>query len=91
MLEAGRSIRNVAARFLVSPSTILEIRRRYVETGAFNDRPRSDRPRVTHPRQDRYNQYMVLSHLLDRIRGATSTAAITIGTHGRPISHDTVG
>jgi len=87
MLEAGRSIRDVARHFRVSPWNIGEIRRRYAQTGSFLDRPRSGRPRVTSRRQDRY---IVLTHLRDRFRPATTTSAVTIGTHGRPVSGDTV-
>lgn len=88
LLEAGLSIRDVAERFGVSRPTIRQVQRRFNETGAFDDRPRSGRPRVTTERQDRY---MILSHLRDRFRTATTTARGTIGKHGRLISHDTVG
>ena len=83
MMEAGMSIRNVARHFGVAFSTAREIRNRYAETRSFRDRPRSGRPRVTTPQQDRH---VVLSHLRNRFRPVTSTAAITIGTHTRPIN-----
>lgn len=88
MLQAGLTTRHVAAVFGVSHQTIAEIRRRHAELGTFQDRPRSGRPRVTTPAQDRH---ILLSHIRDRFLPASRTAAITVGTHGRPISHDTVG
>ena len=42
---------------------------------------------MTTPQQDRH---IVLSHLRNRFHPATSTAAITIGTHTRPINGHTV-
>ena len=87
MIEAGRSCRDVARVFGVHHSTLSRNRIRYRETGRFVDRPRSGRPRVTIERQDRYIR---LSHLRRRFHPASKTAAVTIGTHGRPISPDTV-
>lgn len=87
MLEAGRNARDVARHFGVSEWNIHEIRRRHTQSGSFEDRPRSGRPRVTSRRQDRY---IVLTHLRNRFRPANTTASVTIGTHGRPISGDTV-
>lgn len=50
----------------------------------FRGRPRG---RVTTRRQDRF---MVLSHLRQRKRTAVETARATFGTHGRPMSSNTV-
>lgn len=88
MLESGMTRTQVARFFGVSPSTVSRNVRRYRQTGHFKDLPRSGRPRVTSVRQDRYVR---LSHLRRRIQPATRTAAATIGTHGRPVSRQTIG
>ena len=62
-------------------------RQLYRETGRTADRPRSGRPRVTTPSQDRY---MRTSHLRDRYRMATTTARVTTGMHNPSISAQTV-
>ena len=58
--------------------TVRRLRQRYRETGQTADRPRSGRPRVTTPAQDRNIR---TSHLRDRYRMATITAEVTPGTH----------
>lgn len=86
MVEAGRSLNEVARFFRVSEKTIRRNEVRFRETDSFKDRPRSGRPRVTSVRQDRHIR---LSHLRDRFLSASRTAATIIGTHGRPISGNT--
>lgn len=83
MLQAGRSTRAVARVFGVHHSTVVRLAERFQTTGSSNDRPRSGRPRVTTAAQDRANR---LSHLRDRFRPATRTAAETIGTHQLSVS-----
>uniref|UniRef100_A0AAZ3NR99 Tc1-like transposase DDE domain-containing protein n=1 Tax=Oncorhynchus tshawytscha TaxID=74940 RepID=A0AAZ3NR99_ONCTS len=51
------------------------------------DRPRSGRPRITTPAQDRYIR---TSHLRDRYRMATTTARVTPGMHNPSMSAQTV-
>ena len=63
------------------------VRQSYRETGWTADRPRSGRPRVTTPAQDRYIR---TSHLRDRYRMVTITARVTPGTHNPSISAQTV-
>ena len=57
------------------------------ETGRTADHPRSGKPRVTTPAQDRYIR---TSHIRDRYRMATTTARVTPGTHNPSISVQTV-
>lgn len=86
MLEAGVHPTCVARHFGCSKVTIHNLISRHQETGSLDDRPRSGRPRVTTPQQDRYIR---LQHLRDRFLPASRTAAATVGTHGRPISSRT--
>ena len=54
MLEAGASTEDVAVQVESSVQTVRSLRRRFVLTGSTEDLPRSGRPRVTTPAQDRY-------------------------------------
>jgi len=87
LLLEGRGQQQVAARFNVHISTIERLVRRMRETGRLADRPRTGRPRVTTPRQDRAIR---LAHLRNRHRTASETANNIIGDHGRHIHADTV-
>ena len=57
------------------------------ETGSTLDRPRSGRPRVTSPQEDRFIR---LSHLRHRFQPANLTAATLPGRQGNRISAQTV-
>uniref|UniRef100_A0A673AZN3 Transposase Tc1-like domain-containing protein n=1 Tax=Sphaeramia orbicularis TaxID=375764 RepID=A0A673AZN3_9TELE len=87
MLQAGWSRRAVARVFGVHHSTVGRLAERYHTTRSSNDRPRSGQPHVTTAAQDRANR---LSHLRDRFRPATRTAAETTGTHHRLVSARTI-
>ena len=87
MLNAGMRPINVARNFNVHLSTITRLRERFRTTGRTEDHPRSGRPRCTTQRQD---QYLTLTHLRDRFRPATVTAATTRGRRNRRISSQTV-
>lgn len=87
MLQAGMSQSEIARHFGCSQPAISNLTRRYEETGSVDDHPRSGRPRVTTPIQDRF---IVLQHLRDRFRPATRTAAVTVGRHHQRISESTV-
>lgn len=87
MLDNGASRRQVAARFGVHVSTIDRLVNRFRATGSTRDRPRPGQRRVTTANQDRY---IVLRHLRNRFKTATSTSRETRGVHGRNISADTV-
>ena len=86
-LHAGQAARVIANDFNCSTRTIERLRQRYNATNSTNDRPRSGRPQVTTPRQ---NRYILRRHLNDRFATASETARHTVGTHQRPVSDDTV-
>ena len=87
MLQGGMRTADVARAINRHVRTVRRLRRRYRETGRTADHPRSGRPRVTTPAQDRYIR---ISHLRDRYRMATTTARVTPGTHNPSISAQTV-
>lgn len=87
-LNAGQLPRIIANDFNCSARTIQLLRERYNSTGSTDDRPRSGRPHVTTPRQDRA---IVRQHKQNRFATASTTARNTIGIHRRPISRQTVG
>ena len=87
MLEAGALIEDVAAQVGSSVQAIRSLRRRFVQTGSTEDLPRSGRPRVTTPAQDRY---ILNQHLRNHFLTATATASVTPGTHNPRISTQTV-
>ena len=84
MLLAGRSIAEVGRTFACTRPTIYMLQRRLRQTGTTSDRPRSGRPKVTMPREDRLIR---LAHLRNRFLPATVTAT-TIPR--RPVSPRTV-
>ena len=87
MLQGGMGTVYVARAINCNVRIVRCIRQRYRETGRTADRPRSGRPRVTTPAQDRYIRS---SHLQDRCRMATTTARVTPGSHNPSISAQTV-
>uniref|UniRef100_A0A8L0DW83 Tc1-like transposase DDE domain-containing protein n=1 Tax=Oncorhynchus mykiss TaxID=8022 RepID=A0A8L0DW83_ONCMY len=87
MLERDMTTADVARAINCDVCTVRCPRQRYRETGRTADRPRSGRPRVTTPAQ---NRYIRTSHLRDRYRMATTTARVTPGTHNPSISAQTV-
>lgn len=87
MLMAGMSQEQVARTVGTTSRTIRRLTQRLRETGKTADTPRSGRPRVTTPAQDRR---MVTSHLRDRFMAATVTARMTPGQHNERISAQTV-
>ena len=87
MLQGGMRTADVARAINCNVRTVRCLRLRYRETGWTADCPRSGRPRVTTPSQDRYIR---TSHLRDRYRMVTTTARVTPGTHNPFISAPTV-
>ena len=87
MLQGGMRTADVGRAINCNVCTVRRLRQRDRETGRTADRPRSGRPRVTTPAQDRYIQ---TSHLRDRCRMAKTTARVTPGTHNPSISAQTV-
>ena len=87
MLQSGLRPTDIARRLNVSHTTITRLRQRLQETGTTRDRPRSGRPSVTLPIQDRHIR---LVHLRNRQRPATVTAREIRGRHNDRISAQTV-
>ena len=85
-LTAGEDPQTVAAAFNVHFTTVYRLQQRFAARGVTDDRPRSRRPRVTTPRQDRQ---IFHNHQRDRFLTASETAQRTIGHHQAPISSDT--
>ena len=83
MLNAGMSIRAIAAQLNVHHSTII----RFQQTGRTANRPHQRRPRAATLAQDRYIR---LVYLRDRFRPAIRTADETLGVYNRWISAQTV-
>lgn len=54
LTEIGLSNREVARRIGVSEETVRNIKKRHLETGSLQHRPRSGRPRATTSREDRF-------------------------------------
>ena len=86
-LQAGDEPRVVANLFGCHVSTIYRLEARQRQTGSVSDRPRSGRPRVTTPAQDRA---IVRSFRRDPFQTAKEVARTTIGRHGRPIDNRTL-
>ena len=76
---AGWSRHDVARRLRCHGSTIARLAQRVATTGSVNDRPRSRRPQVTTPAQ---NRLIVRSHLRNRFQTSTETAATIPTQHG---------
>ncbi|XP_071264891.1 uncharacterized protein, partial [Salvelinus alpinus] len=87
MLQGGMGPADVARAIYCNVRAVRHLTQRYRDTGRTADRPRSGRPRVTTPAQDRYIR---TSHLRDRYRMATTTARVTPRTHNPSISAQTV-
>lgn len=79
LIDDGRSIRYAANAIGVPYETLRDAVRRFRETGSYNRRPGSGRPRVTEPRDDRFLTLRILRnrhltvvqaiHQLEEVRG----------------------
>jgi transposase len=87
ILHGGMRTADVSRAINYNVRTVRRLRQRYRETGRGADCPRSGRPRVTTPAQDRYIR---TSHLRDSYRMATTTARVTPGTHNPSITAQAV-
>lgn len=79
-LDDGVSLREASRRLNVSPSVIHRLSQRFSETHTVHGRPRSGRPRVTTPAEDRYilisalrNRTVTANSLRRTLRAATHT------------------
>ena len=62
-VQAGCRLVDVAAQFNVVPRTIRNLQYQYAQIGHVKDRPRSDRPKVSTPRQDNFiRTYTIHNH-----------------------------
>ena len=86
-LQAGQRPARVAAAMGVAISTICRLWVRYNTHGHVLDTPRSGRPRVTTPRQDRV---IHRHHTRAPFTPAAETGRNTLGRHGAPVSGQTV-
>ena len=84
-LQAGQRQTDVAHALNVSQSTISRLWNRFRQSGSTADAPRSGRPRVTTPAQDRFIR---LRHLRNRFLSAQSTVQALPGN--QRISRQTV-
>ena len=87
MLQGGMRTADEATAINCNVRTVRRLRQRYREMGWTAFHPRSGRPRVTTPAQDRYIR---TSHLRDKYRMATTAARVTPGMHNLSISAQTV-
>ena len=85
LLQAGQRQADVAHALNVSQSTISRLWNRFRQSGSTADAPRSGRPRVTTPAQDRFIQ---LRHLRNRFLSAQSIVQALPGN--QRISRQTV-
>lgn len=86
-LQAGVHQNLVSQNFGISQSTVSRLRQKYRETGEVKDRPRSGRPRVTTPVEDRYIRVLALRNR--RLTARVIQGRIA-GQHGRRISDQTI-
>lgn len=87
MIQAGLSYREIARRFNCAHTTIMRLDQRHIATRSVDDRRRPGRERVTSMQQDRY---IVMQHLRNRFRSASTTARGTPGRRAPRISSPTV-
>lgn len=86
-IPTGRSRRSVAAELHLAESSVRHIYNRYLDTGSYDHRPRSGRPRCTDAREDRK---IVRSALRDPFATATTLAGRANESREDPISSRTV-
>ena len=84
MAQMGANHTHIARTLGCSRVTVNNLFQRFRQTGQTSDRPRTGRPRVTTPREDRH---LLTLHLRDRFLTVTSSARTALG-HG--VSRQTV-
>ena len=80
LLKGGSRAYDVARRFGCNERTIYRLQQHVGQTGSINDLPRSGRPRITTPRQDKYmvtsssrHRIIPAKKILQRLREAMGT------------------
>ena len=80
LLKGGSRAYDVARRFGCNERTIYRLQQRVLLTASVNDPPRSGRPRITTPREDKYmvtssrrHRFIPATTFLQRLRQATRT------------------
>lgn len=76
MIEMGATHIHVATTLGCHRTTVTRLMQRYRHSGQTSDRPRSGRPRVTTPQDDRYLRTL---HLRNRFLTVTSSASNALG------------
>ncbi|KAG2462916.1 AKAP5 protein, partial [Polypterus senegalus] len=84
MLQGGMRTADVARAINCHVRTVRRLRQRYRETGRTADHPRSGRPRVTTPAQ---NRYIRISHLRDSFEDVTKKDGTISLAAGEQIHH----
>lgn len=84
MLQANMNVTAVARAVGCKRVAIYRLRQRFQQTGSSKDRPRSGRPKVTSPADDRFIR---LRHLRNRFLPATSSTHVV---QGRRVSARTI-
>ncbi|KAG1670904.1 hypothetical protein GQR58_016621 [Nymphon striatum] len=79
MLEAGLGQRRVAQTMGVSHSVISRVNQRHQETGLYSETPRSGRPVLTTPRDDRYLMNLCLRNRFHSARRLNNDFAAATG------------
>ena len=75
MHMAGKSMRDISTHFNIHRNTVSNTIKKYRENGTTKNRPKSGRPRITTPAQDRYIR---TQHLRDRFKTAVSLQALSL-------------
>ena len=86
-IEAGDKPFDISVRYGCHISSIYRLMNKFLTTGSADDLPKSGRPKVTTPRQDRA---IATVFRREPFSTAAEVARTTIGTHGRPLSEHTV-
>ena len=76
MANMGATQVHIAQTFGCNRMTVARLLQRFNQTGHTRDRPRSGRPRITTPGEDRYLRTL---HLRNRFLTVTSSAATALG------------
>ncbi|KAG1670899.1 hypothetical protein GQR58_016621 [Nymphon striatum] len=91
MLEAGLGQRRVAQTMGVSHSVISRVNQRHQETGLYSETPRSGRPVLTTPRDDRYLMNLCLRNRFHSARRLNNDFAAATGCNFQSLTFAVLG